>query len=681
MVAFTATWAAAIDWIFVEETFTGHTFTVDQGFANNATEPPSAPRQRGTEISPTRNLQAPESITGLRHFNSKEKSPNDLLLLGAQKPSLEKVKMALERGADIETRHKNKYRTALHIAAAKPAKNVIAHLLRYGANPLAKDEQGLTPRDIVLACKTTRCREALRNSIATMLGRHEEIWLLRNIEREEVNEQISPIQPEFSLEETEIDSAQNNALLASSLEPLDPLPFDLGPDLLIELTADEEQETNPYQGAADPDLSLEGLEQLLLSFGSDEEINLITEETSPPEDTQAEENLSQQAQLLHQAVRVQDLRTVYRMLQGPQIEYYINLRDDYGNTALQVALLNNDFNIAKLLVQYGAIAGVQDCDNFLLLEVLKELNLISPQRLTAYNRNTEDQDSINPNRQNAFSQSRIDQESSTLEKRKKLNCLLFREISYGNLGNVKNILEEGADLEARSSVKGRTPLLAALKAGKKNMIEYFFSLGADPLATDNQGNTAEKLLLSSKKLGEETLEEIKKRLKEAQKAARKRLNAAAVTQYTQSETLHLDLTEEEKLRLDNPPDAHFEGENTPPLATLRLHISPEEAERLAPEGQEPSRKRRRGHDSEVIDITDDEDHYEGLVSFPCRASNQGERNADEGDDGSDDAPQGGSRILQHTFNSSFVQAAINFARNAVTYVTTAALCQKQKHER
>jgi len=505
-----------------------------------------------------------------------------------------------------------------------------------------------------------------------MLSNHEKIWELRNTETVEVNEQDSPIQPEPSPEGTEIDPDQDNALLGPSQEPLESLPFDLDLELDLKLFSDEEQETNPSQGAAEPDLSLEELEQLLLSFGSDEEINLTTEETSPAEDTQTEESLSQQAQLLHQAVRVQDLRTVYRMLQGPQIEYYINLRDGYGNTALQVALLNNDFNIAKLLVQYGAIAGVQDCDNFLLLDVLKELNLISPQRLTAYNRNTEDQDAFNPNHQDVFSQSRIDQESSTLEKQKKLNCLLFREISHGNLGDVKNILEEGADLEARSLVKGKTPLLAALKAGRKNMIEHFFSLGADPLATDNEGNTAEEILLSSKKLGEETLEEIKKRLKEAQKAALKRLNAAAVTPNTQSETLHLDLTEEEKLRLDNPPDANFKGENTPPLATLHLHISPEEAERLAPKRQEPPRKRRRGNDSEVI---------EGFPCFPCRAPNQGERNVDEGDDGSDDAPQGGRGIIQYTFNNSFVQAAINFARNAVTYVTTAALFQKQKHER
>ena len=73
-------------------------------------------------------------------------------------------------------------------------------------------------------------------------------------------------------------------------------------------------------------------------------------------------------------------------------------------------------------------------------------------------------------------------------QQQKLNAALFDAIDDGDLAQVKTLLDEGADLEARRSYQGETPLVRASE--HLDIVQYLLSRGADINAQAKYGDTA-----------------------------------------------------------------------------------------------------------------------------------------------------------------------------------------------
>ena len=74
-------------------------------------------------------------------------TPNKMLLTAAKSGSLDYVKLAIAKGANINTKDE-KGSTALHWATYYEYTDIIRFLLMQGANPYITDNYGLTPIDV-----------------------------------------------------------------------------------------------------------------------------------------------------------------------------------------------------------------------------------------------------------------------------------------------------------------------------------------------------------------------------------------------------------------------------------------------------------------------------------------------------------------------------------------------------
>jgi len=74
-------------------------------------------------------------------------NPNNMLLSAAKVGRLDYVKMAVAKGADLNTRDRNGG-TALHWAVYYNHKEIVEFLLMQGASPFIVDNQGVTPIDV-----------------------------------------------------------------------------------------------------------------------------------------------------------------------------------------------------------------------------------------------------------------------------------------------------------------------------------------------------------------------------------------------------------------------------------------------------------------------------------------------------------------------------------------------------
>lgn len=77
-----------------------------------------------------------------------EQDPDDMLFLAASLGDLEKVKAALKKDANVNSRHVNQ-NTALHAASVQSKYKIMELLIQSGADVNAKNQDGLTPLMIV----------------------------------------------------------------------------------------------------------------------------------------------------------------------------------------------------------------------------------------------------------------------------------------------------------------------------------------------------------------------------------------------------------------------------------------------------------------------------------------------------------------------------------------------------
>jgi ankyrin repeat protein len=159
-----------------------------------------------------------------------------------------------------------------------------------------------------------------------------------------------------------------------------------------------------------------------------------------------------------------------------------DIENNKRETALQVAYENNFFDIAQLLIKHRADSKFLDnlpCDSD-VDEVIKEDPLFK----------------IPPYVLNQIIDARIDNPSKKiindyLENWKQLGHNLLEFISKSDLGNVRNLLSNGADPNFVNK-NGQTPLLVACSKPhcfQDLIIESLLSFGADPNVKDQIGCT------------------------------------------------------------------------------------------------------------------------------------------------------------------------------------------------
>lgn len=115
--------------------------------------------------------------------------------------------------------------------------------------------------------------------------------------------------------------------------------------------------------------------------------------------------------------------------------------------------------------------------------------------------------------------------------------LFFKAVESGKLHEVANMIDEGADLDARTTSRGMlsnmmvnipygvgaTPLHAACLLGSAEIVEYLLKYGADPHAKDEAGHTPMDYALLSHSFFEGELE----RKEQSRFAFRSTVNKAA----------------------------------------------------------------------------------------------------------------------------------------------------------
>ncbi|WP_051654723.1 ankyrin repeat domain-containing protein [Persephonella sp. IF05-L8] len=74
-------------------------------------------------------------------------NPNDMLLTAAQLGDIDRVRLAIAKGANLNYQDENGG-TALHWAVFYGYKDIVQLLLMHGADPLIKDKDGITPIDV-----------------------------------------------------------------------------------------------------------------------------------------------------------------------------------------------------------------------------------------------------------------------------------------------------------------------------------------------------------------------------------------------------------------------------------------------------------------------------------------------------------------------------------------------------
>ncbi|NPA12901.1 MAG: hypothetical protein GXO45_02815 [Aquificae bacterium] len=73
--------------------------------------------------------------------------PNQMLIVYTQLGDIDRVKLAIAKGADVNAQDENGG-TALHWAVFYEYEDIVKLLLMHGANPYIKDKNGITPIDV-----------------------------------------------------------------------------------------------------------------------------------------------------------------------------------------------------------------------------------------------------------------------------------------------------------------------------------------------------------------------------------------------------------------------------------------------------------------------------------------------------------------------------------------------------
>jgi len=134
----------------------------------------------------------------------------------------------------------------------------------------------------------------------------------------------------------------------------------------------------------------------------------------------------------------------------------VNARDNDGRTPLRIAAYNGHVDVVKLLLERGADLNAKNSENKTPLDVARERGQSDVARV--------------------------------IEEFTRMPSELFEAVKSGDAARVKELLEKGADVNARDN-KGWTPLHLAAQKGHADVAELLIKNGADVNAKNNYGWT------------------------------------------------------------------------------------------------------------------------------------------------------------------------------------------------
>ncbi|NPA17238.1 MAG: ankyrin repeat domain-containing protein [Aquificae bacterium] len=104
------------------------------------------------------------TFTGISCKRIDTSDPDKMLIVASQLGDIDRVRLAIAKGADINARDENGG-TALHWAVFYEYGDIVKLLLMHGADPYIKDKNGITPVDVARINKKVRMLKILEKYI------------------------------------------------------------------------------------------------------------------------------------------------------------------------------------------------------------------------------------------------------------------------------------------------------------------------------------------------------------------------------------------------------------------------------------------------------------------------------------------------------------------------------------
>ncbi|WP_338405958.1 ankyrin repeat domain-containing protein [Wolbachia endosymbiont (group A) of Longitarsus flavicornis] len=437
-----------------------------------------------TYVKPIIDLQESSASLEVKNsgdINARGKLDRTLLHLASEAGEFDKVKLLLDRGANIEIQDKFGY-TPIFLATQSGKWSVVELLLDRGANIDAQDKEGKTLLHFAASGNNLDMVQFLLNRGANIEVQDKFAWtpILSAAQsgKWDVVKLLISNGAKFNNEITYQGTPLHFVVQEGNLDMIRFL-LDEGADI----ESQDKDNKKPLHLAVDTNRL--SVVKLLLDRGAS--VNAKDENNKTPLDLAAKGDmieLLKRAQLnqgLSINARDGNLNRVKGLITGGA---NLETKDNNDNTPLHNACNNGHFNVAKYLIEKGASLKAKNKDDKTPLELADHKGYINIVEM-------------------------IKQIQSGLDEE------LLSAVKNGDPNKVDDLVSHGASLEVKDS-NGNTLLHYASQNGHLKVVEYLIEKGASLKAKNKDGNTPLDLAVK---------ENIKEFLKKAQSGLNKELLA------------------------------------------------------------------------------------------------------------------------------------------------------------
>jgi ankyrin repeat protein len=178
----------------------------------------------------------------------------------------------------------------------------------------------------------------------------------------------------------------------------------------------------------------------------------------------------------------------------------VNIRDNYGQTLLMIAVIEADFEIVKYLVNQGASLDARDYEENTVLHFAAETGNLKMLKFLVDNLEKKQKELAEEAKKAAEKKAAkedVTKEEAAGEEEKPVVKVINRQgmtplhiaAEMGHTKIAEYLVDKGADPEIRNRGDNNTPLDLALAADNLKIVKHLVAAGADPNTIDNQGNS------------------------------------------------------------------------------------------------------------------------------------------------------------------------------------------------